>query len=106
MDNAALEIEIQQKGLTAPRVTLGDLKDIVVGHDIVTYQSKNGKILRWAVIEVENGYLVTGDPSVAVSKENDDIDIGCRIAYENAFNKLWALEGYLLQEKLYREKNV
>lgn len=102
MDNAALEIEIQQKGLIAPRVTLGYLKDKVGDkYDIVTYKAKNGKVLRWAVITMENGYLVTGDPSIAVSAENDNEEIGRKIAYENAFNKLWALEGYLLQEKLH-----
>jgi hypothetical protein len=36
-----------------------------------------------------------------VSKENFDVEIGEKIAYENARNKIWELEGYLLQEKVY-----
>ena len=42
---------------------------------------------------------VTGE-SAAASPQNFDADIGRKIARENARNKIWALEGYLLRSKL------
>ena len=35
--------------------------------------------------------------------ENFDEEIGRKIAYQNAVQKIWSLEGYLLKEKLYKE---
>lgn len=42
----------------------------------------------------------TGE-SAATSPENFDQAIGRKIARENARNKIWGLEGYLLREKLH-----
>lgn len=103
MDNLELEQEIKDKSLTAPRITLDRVKNSISEVDYVTYVAKNGKILRWAVLTLENGFIVTGEPSAAVSKENDNEEIGKKIAYDNAFDKIWALEGYLLQEDQYRK---
>ena len=43
--------------------------------------------------------LVT-DESAAASPENFDQAIGRKIARDNARQKIWALEGYLLRERL------
>lgn len=32
--------------------------------------------------------------------------IGRKIAFDNARNKIWALEGYLLRDKLARQENA
>jgi hypothetical protein len=50
-------------------------------------------------LTLRNGYIVTGE-SAAASPENFDQAIGRKIARDNARNKIWALEGYLLREKL------
>ena len=50
-------------------------------------------------LSLTNGYIVTGE-SAAASPENFDQAIGRKIARENARNKIWALEGYLLRERL------
>ena len=55
------------------------------------------------VITMLNGFQVTGE-SACVDPKNYDRKIGEQIAQENAFEKLWELEGYLLQEKLFGEK--
>lgn len=44
---------------------------------------------------------MTGE-SACASPENFDPEIGRKIAYDNAFNKIWLLEGYLLKEKLHQ----
>lgn len=49
---------------------------------------------------LENGFTVRGE-CACVDPANFDKEIGERIAYKNAKDKIWFLEGYLLQQKLY-----
>ncbi|BFU65376.1 Gp49 family protein [Rodentibacter abscessus] len=51
------------------------------------------------VLTIRNGFTVTGE-SACVSPAAYNQEIGERIAFENAFNKLWQLEGYVLKNKL------
>lgn len=96
-----LEQEINSKGLNAPRVTLADLNANISGVEYVKHVSKSGKILRWAVITTANGFAVTGKPSAAVSAENDNQEIGEKVALDNARDELWGLMGYALAERLH-----
>ena len=98
-----IEQEIQAKGLTAPRVTTQDLDANIRYIDIVKYVSPSGQTLRWAVIETASGFLVPGKPSASVSPENDDEELGVKIAVDNARNELWPLMGYALKEQLNKE---
>jgi hypothetical protein len=50
-----------------------------------------------------NGFTIIGR-GACVDPANFDLQIGRRVAREQAENKLWELEGYLLQNKLYQEK--
>ena len=59
-------------------------------------------VLTVCVIALENGFTVTGE-SDCVSPENYDKEIGENIAFANARDKIWQLEGYLLKQKLYEE---
>jgi ribosomal protein S5 len=99
-DDSAIEQEIKAKGLTAPRVTPYDINDNIIDIEYVKHVSRGGQVLRWAVLTVRNGYAVVGNPSVAVSPENDDAEIGQKVAFENSKNQLWPLMGYALKEKL------
>lgn len=100
MNDQTIEQEIQAKGKTAPRVTPADIEANIVHIDVVTYISHGRKVLRWAVITTRSGFAVTGEPSCSVSPENDDAEIGQRIAIQNAKNELWGLMGYELQARL------
>ncbi len=51
-------------------------------------------------ITLDNGYSVRGE-SACVNPENYNQEIGERIAYDNAFNKLWPLFGFLLAEQTF-----
>lgn len=51
-------------------------------------------------IEMVNGYTVNGY-SACVLASNFDAARGRKYSYEDAFNKLWPLEGYLLAEEVY-----
>ena len=50
------------------------------------------------VLHLENGYVVTGNSACIDPKEFSE-EIGASIAYENALNKVWELEGYLLAQR-------
>lgn len=100
MNDQAIEQEIQAKGLTAPRVTLDALNANIVSVEIVKHMAPSGQVLRWAVLTTRSGYAVTGRPSVSVSPENDNAELGEQIARDNARNELWALMGYALKERL------
>lgn len=102
MQDKDIEQEITAKGLTAPRVTLGDLKANIKRVEIAKHVSADGQVLRWAVITTQSGFAVAGKPSCAVSSTNDDEGIGESIAIENAENELWALMGYALKERLFQ----
>lgn len=101
MNDQAIEKEIQAKGLTAPRVTLSDLEANIVDTEILKHVSKTGQVLRFAILTTANGFAVVGKPSVAVSAENDNAEIGDKIAIENAKTEIWPLMGYALKQKLY-----
>lgn len=97
-----VEVErlIQDKNLTAPRIRPSDLQANIKDVEYATHVSKSGQVLRWAVITTQSGFAVAGRPSVAVSPENDDEEIGLRVAYDNAVNELWPLMGYALRDRL------
>ena len=100
MNEKALEQEIQARGLTAPRITPADLDDNIADTEIVKHVTKSGKVLRWAVLTTRNGYAVVGKPSASVSAENDNAEIGEKVAIDNARGELWPLMGYELRSKL------
>lgn len=62
-------------------------------------------LLTICTITLKNGFQLVGT-SACVSKDNYDVQIGRTIAYENAFNKLWELEGYLLKWRIYESQNT
>ena len=100
MTDNQIEQEIQDKGLTAPRVTPADIDANIVHTEIVKHISPSGQVLRWAVLTTRNGYAVTGRPSASASSANDNAEIGEKVAIENARQELWPLMGYALKEKL------
>lgn len=96
IDENALEKELQERGLNAPR-----LSPTIIQEQILTsqYYVFPGTTLTVCCLTLKNGYHVIGE-SAAASPENFDEAIGKRIAYDNARQKIWALEGYLLRSKL------
>lgn len=93
----SIEKEIQEKGKTAPRLTPESIDNTIVKEQ---YHVFEGTTLTVCVLTLYNGYTVTGE-SAAVSEDNFDEEIGRKIAHDNARNKIWQLEGYLLKNKLY-----
>jgi hypothetical protein len=96
---AAIEKEIQDKGLNAPRLTPALIDAAVASATYTVLPSGRATICE---MTLRNGYVVLGE-SLCVSIENFDAEIGQKIAYQNARDKIWALEGYLLRQKLHDE---
>ena len=124
MSDKDIEQEIQAKGLTAPRVTPQRIHDVITG--VHYFTAANGidgllgaqmgcgvdfpdrealRLLTFCVLVLKNGFTVTGE-SACASPENFDPDLGRKIARENAINKIWALEGYLLKQQLHDNKYI
>jgi len=95
-DEAAIEAEIQAKGLNAPRLNPTMIDDAIMSE---AYHVFPGTTMTVCALTLRNGFIVIGE-SAAASPENFNTEIGRKIARENARNKIWALEGYLLRTKL------
>jgi len=96
MTDNEIEKEIQEKGLNAPRVTPDRLEEVIVSEQ---YHIFAGTTFTACLLTLQNGYTVLGE-SACASPENFNADLGRKIARDNAKNKIWALEGYLLRSKL------
>lgn len=118
MNDNQIEKEIQDKGLTAPRVTPADLEaNIASEHYFTAGQGVYGEVssrdeqpsqfcyessldlLTFCVLVLKNGFTVTGE-SACASPENFDAELGRKIARQNAVNKVWPLMGYELKCRL------
>lgn len=119
MNDNAIEQEIQDKGLTAPRITPDDIEENIASEYFFT--AENGVrgaslaiggdgytntavprpllLLTFCVLVLKNGFTVTGE-SACASPENFDAELGRKIARQNAVSEIWPLMGYELRSKL------
>ncbi|MET3998866.1 Gp49 family protein [Marinobacterium sp. MBR-109] len=127
MNEQQQEAEIQAKNLNAPRLTPSAIDSVIASeHYFTAADGRTGalsndtyvghekpqpddtdlqplRLLTFCVLVLENGFTVTGE-SACASPENFDAEIGRKIAYENARQKIWPLEGYLLKQALHTAK--
>lgn len=113
MNDQSIEKEIQEKGLTAPRITPADIEaniasewyinagDGVKPADFQPPVPANHplRLLTFCVLVLRNGFTVTGE-SACASPENFDAELGRKIARQNAVAKVWPLMGYELRSKI------
>lgn len=91
-----IENEIIEKGLTAPRVTPERLEEVIKSEQYYVFPDTT---FTACLLSLSNGYTVLGE-SACASPENFNAELGRKIARENAKNKIWQLEGYLLRQYL------
>ena len=96
MNEQQVEQEIQDKGLNAARVTPEIVDSTITGED---YHVFPGTTLTVCCLKLRNGFAVTGE-SACASAKNFDAELGRKIARQNAREKIWALEGYLLKQRI------
>lgn len=115
-DEQATETAIVKAGKTAPRITPAYIDSLIIDRLFFTaYEASIGQdvspqerpfvamqahgLLTFCVLTLRNGFTVTGE-SACASPENFDAGIGRDIAFKNAREKIWLLEGYLLKQRL------
>lgn len=96
MSEKEIEAEIQAKNLNAPRLTPDAIDAAIAGEQYHVFEGTTHTV---CCLTLRNGYTVTGE-SAAASPANFDEEIGRKIARQNARDKIWGLEGYLLKQRL------
>lgn len=123
MNDRSIEQEIQDKGLTALRVTPDSLEaEIASEHyftafDGAAHQGQHARyapdhevprtiqaleLLTFCVLVLHNRFTVTGE-SACASPANLDAALGRKIARQNAVAKLWPLLGFRLRDRLSKD---
>ena len=90
--DAQIETEIQEKGLTAPRITIDTIEAAIKHEQYLQIPDTN---LTLCILHLKNGFLVTGK-SVCVDAKNFDPYIGRKIARKDALDQCWPLFGFYL----------
>jgi len=119
--NDEIEKLIQEKGLTAPRVTPADIESNIASERYFTAEhgvegavargelwqidrtlrtvESRLHLLTFCVLVLQNGFIVTGEAACA-SPENFNAETGRAAARKDAVSKIWPLMGYALCSKL------
>lgn len=87
--------EQPQENVIPSRVTVSDMEAKI---KMTIYQRLEGTTTTICQITMQNGFTVTGT-SACVDPKNYNQALGEKYSYEQAFNKLWELEGYLLLQR-------
>lgn len=102
IDEQKIELEIKEKGLNAPRLCPERIDAVIVGEDYYVFP---GTSLTVCCLKLKNGFTVIGE-SASVSLENFDAELGRKIARSHARDKIWALESYVLKERINTQKPI
>lgn len=86
--------------MNAPQLTISDIQAAIAKAEYLVIPRTTTTICH---LTMQNGFTVVGK-SACASPENFNIALGEKYAYEDAVNKVWELEGYLLKERLYQSK--
>lgn len=97
LTNEALEQKLAES--PAPRVTKEYMESRIRSREF----TRLTETLTHCTINLDNGFTATGE-SACVNAANYNEEIGQKIAYDNAFNKLWPLFGFVLAENQYQAK--
>ena len=99
-EDQEIEYEIQNKELNAPRLNPAHIDSQIKD---IRYHRVEGTTTTICSLILMNGFVVNGE-SASASLANFDEDLGNKIAFNNARDKIWMLEGYLLKQKLHESE--
>ena len=85
--------------VTAHTVTENQLRTLIVDE---MYYRFPGTTTTVCCLKLQNGFSVIGH-SACVDPPNFDERVGRSIAYDNAFQEMWQLEGYRLCQELHHQ---
>ena len=99
-DRDKIELDIQDLGLNAPRLTFEAINAQIVDEAFHVFP---GSCLTVCCLTLVNGFNVVGH-SACASPENFNQIIGQRVARDNAVAEIWMLEGYRLKQTLFEKQ--
>ncbi len=105
MTTGALEASDQAAADVAKspdRVTLEHIESIVTDTEFLIPACT--PLLTLCVLQLRNGFTVTGE-SACADPANFNAELGRKLAHVDAVRKVWPLEGYLLKERLYWQRD-
>ncbi|HEF5065786.1 Gp49 family protein [Bacillus paramobilis] len=82
-------------------VTAAQVQDIIANSEVITDVLFN-KCTR-VTVKLPNGFIIT-ESSACVDPANFDNELGKAICMKRIENKVWELEGYVLQKKVHEGK--
>jgi hypothetical protein len=91
---------IQAKNLNAPRLSPALIDACIVDETYTITPSLRSLVCELTLV---NGFTVRGEASV-ISVANYDEEVGKKVSREKAKQKIWELEAYLLQQRLYEKQ--
>lgn len=94
------ELDAKMTERPAPRVTKEAIEARITDVDYTVLPDSTVTICS---LKLDNGYSVRGE-SACVNPANFDREIGQRLAYDDAFRRLWPLFGFLLAEDQFRQR--
>ena len=102
LDDNKIENEVTAKGLTAPRVTVSTIDELV---SQLTFHGWHIPNTTTTIVAAElDGFIVATGKSACVSKDNFNMELGFNIARDDAErkarDKLWELRGWELKQQL------
>jgi len=104
-NDQAIEQQNQNKGLTAPRITVDHINEMLNRRVTFDFARTAGTTSTFCHAYLDGSFYLTSGHSACVSIENFDEELGRQIAERNAreqaTKRLWGLEGY----RLYMQQN-
>mgnify|MGYP001014628026 CR=1 FL=1 len=85
----------EKRGKTMEKLTHEYIQSVIKTADYLQHG-----VLTVCVLTLRNGFTVTGE-SACLSLATYDAEIGRKIAFDNAVDKIWQLEGYLAKQRMY-----
>ena len=101
MDIKSFEEHFEKAKKIAPSVTAELIEEIMLNSDI-RVQTMFDKCTIVSC-KLPNGFVIV-ESSACVSPENYNEEMGVNICLDKIASKIWELEGYKLQDELFREK--
>lgn len=123
MNDQQVEARLKELGKDGLRVTAAHIESLIVAEHyftaidgataalarMVIHRSSEStaalRSLTFCVLVLANGFTVTGE-SACADPTNFDRELGQKLARQNAFNKVWPLEGYLLRELIHQSRGA
>lgn len=97
MTEEEVEQAIQDKGLTAPRLTPTQIDEQIKNKEFWRVPNTTTTV---CALTLQNNFVIIGK-SASVSFKNFDQELGEEIAFNDAREQIWQYAGYALRNELY-----